>query len=94
MPSAKVYRPELSPVPLGIVRELHVYGSLVPVGKRVDGAWQHKGYGKTLLEEAERVAREAYGLKKLFVISALGTKRYYMHLGYLRDGVYVSKKLN
>lgn len=93
VPSAKVYRLELVRVPSAIVRELHVYGPLVPVGKRVDGAWQHKGYGKALLEEAERVCRETYGLKKLFVISALGTKRYYMRQGYQRDGVYVSKTL-
>ncbi len=94
VPSAKVFRPELSRVPSGIVRELHVYGPLVPVGKRVEGAWQHKGYGKALLEEAEWISRETYGLKKLFVISALGTKRYYMRLGYLHDGVYVSKNLD
>ena len=42
---------------------------------------------------AERVAQEDYDLKKLLVISALGTKQYYMRFGYERDGVYVSKKL-
>jgi elongator complex protein 3 len=65
----------------------------VPVGERSDGAWQHRGFGATLLGEAERVAKEDYDLKKLLVISALGTKQYYMRFGYERDGVYVSKKL-
>jgi elongator complex protein 3 len=88
-----VYRPELVSIPSGIVRELHVYGQLVPVGQRQDGATQHHGYGKTLLAEAERISRETYGLKKLLVISALGTRRYYMRQGYVHDGVYVSKKL-
>ena len=47
-----------------------------------------------LFEEAQRVAQEDYDLKKLLVISALGTKQYYMRFGYSRDGVYVSKRLN
>jgi elongator complex protein 3 len=65
----------------------------VPVGKHLARAWQHKGYGAVLLSEAERVAQEDYGLKKLLVISALGTKQYYARFGYGRDGVYVSKML-
>jgi elongator complex protein 3 len=93
IPSAKAHRPEVNAVPSAIVRELHVYGPLVPVGKRSAEAWQHKGYGSMLLSEAERVAREDYDLKKILVISALGTKQYYMRFGYDRDGVYVSKKL-
>ena len=93
VPSAKVHRLEIKAVPSAVVRELHVYGPLVPVGKRMSRAWQHKGYGAVLLSEAERLAREDYGLEKLLVISALGTKQYYMRRGYVRDGVYVSKML-
>lgn len=93
IPSAKAHRPEIKAAPSAIVRELHVYGPLVPVGKHLAKAWQHKGYGAVLLSEAERVTREDYDLKKLLIISALGTKQYYMRFGYERDGVYVSKKL-
>jgi elongator complex protein 3 len=93
VPSAKAHRPEITAAPSAIVRELHVYGPLVPVGKHSAKAWQHKGYGAILLSEAERVAREDYGSKKLLVISALGTKQYYMRFGYERYGVYVSKQL-
>jgi elongator complex protein 3 len=93
IPSAKAHRPEIKALSSAIVRELHVYGPLVPVGKHLARAWQHKGYGSILLSEAERVAREDYGLGKLLVISALGTKQYYMRFGYSRDGVYVSKTL-
>jgi elongator complex protein 3 len=93
IPSAKVHRPEIKVAPSAIVRELHVYGPLVPVGKHLAKAWQHKGYGAVLLSEAERVTREDYDLKKLLIISALGTKQYYMRFGYERDGVYVSKML-
>jgi elongator complex protein 3 len=93
VPSPKAHRQEITALPSAIVRELHVYGPLVPVGKHSAGAWQHKGFGADLLKEAERMAHEDFGLKKLLVISALGTRRYYMRFGYERDGVYVSKKL-
>jgi len=93
VPSAKAHRPEIKAASSAIVRELHVYGPLVPVGKHLARAWQHKGYGAVLLGEAERVAREDYGLRKLLVISALGTKQYYLRFGYRHDGVYVSKSL-
>ncbi|MDR0471431.1 MAG: tRNA uridine(34) 5-carboxymethylaminomethyl modification radical SAM/GNAT enzyme Elp3 [Nitrososphaerota archaeon] len=93
IPSPKAHRPEITQTPSAIVRELHVYGPLVPVGGRPDGEWQHRGYGKVLLAEAERIARDQFGREKLLVISALGTRRYYMRLGYERDGVYVSKRL-
>ncbi len=93
IPSASAHRPEIMATPSAIVRELHVYGPLVPVGKHSAGAWQHKGFGADLLAEAEQIAKMDYDLKKLLVISALGTKQYYMRYGYSRDGVYVSKDL-
>jgi elongator complex protein 3 len=93
VPTPKAHRPEITTLSSAIVRELHIYGPLVPVGKRSSKAWQHKGYGTILLTEAERIAHEDYNSKKLLVISALGTKQYYMRLGYSRDGVYVSKRL-
>lgn len=93
IPSGKAHRPEIRAKACSIVRELHVYGPLVPVGKHLAKAWQHKGYGGFLLAEAERITREDYGLGKILVISALGTKRYYMRFGYRYDGVYMSKML-
>ena len=93
IPSEKAHRPEIRAKPCSIVRELHVYGPLVPVGKHLAKAWQHRGYGSILLSEAERMTRKNYGLKKILVISALGTKQYYMRFGYQYDGVYMSKNL-
>lgn len=93
VPSEKAHRLEIKNKPSAIVRELRVYGPLVPVGKHLAKAWQHKGYGRTLLAEAERMTKEEYCLKKIAVISALGTKQYYKRLGYQYDGVYVSKGL-
>ena len=60
IPSEKATRPEIASEKTAIVRELRVYGPLVPVGKHLAGAWQHKGYGGVLLSEAERVATEDY----------------------------------
>jgi len=93
IPSEKAHRPEILLGVTSIVRELHVYGHLVPVGKRMVKAWQHKGYGGILLSEAERISREEYELKKVIVTSALGTKQYYKRFGYDYDGPYVSKML-
>jgi elongator complex protein 3 len=93
IPSEKAHRREIRAKPCSMVRELHVYGPLVPVGKHLAKAWQHKGYGGILLAEAERISKEDYNFKKILVISALGTKEYYMRFGYQYDGVYMSKML-
>ena len=92
-PSDVAHRPEIASENASVVRELHVYGPLVPVGKHLAKAWQHKGYGGLLLSEAERISREDYDQRKVVVISALGTKQYYMRFDYTYDGPYVSKLL-
>jgi len=93
IPSTKAHRPEINVEPCGTVRELHVHGPLVPVGKHRAKAWQHKGFGEALLAEAERITKEEYDRRKVVVISALGTKQYYKRFGYQHDGPYMSKKL-
>ncbi len=79
-----------------LVRELHVYGNQAGVGDAAgDGGsdWQHRGYGRRLIERAESMAR-ADGFDKLSVISGVGVRRYYRDkLGYHQDGPYVSKRL-
>lgn len=76
-----------------IVRELHVYGSVVPVHSRDPTKFQHQGFGTLLMEEAERIAREEHGSVKLAVIAGVGTRHYYRKLGFELDGPYMSKKL-
>jgi len=93
IPSDKAHRYEINSAASSIVRELHVYGNLVPVGKHIPRAWQHKGFGTLLLSEAEKVSSEDFDRKKILITSALGTKRYYKRLGYDYDGPYVSKLL-
>jgi elongator complex protein 3 len=91
------YRKELKEVEGGataIVRELHVYGPMLNVGKkRNDNSCQHKGYGIQLMQEAERIAKDEFNVKKLSVISAVGTRKYYKKFGYIQNGPYVSKVL-
>ena len=55
--------------------------------------YQHKGLGRGLLAEAERICKEEYGLKKISVISAVGTRDYYRKFGYTNNGPYVTKLL-
>jgi elongator complex protein 3 len=79
-----------------IVRELHVYGQMLNVGNKKqqkDISYQHQGYGFRLMQEAERIAKDEFKVKKLSVISAVGTREYYKRMGYALNGPYVSKVL-
>ena len=76
-----------------MVRELHVYGSVVPIHSRDPSKFQHQGYGTMLMEEAERIALEEHGSHKLAVISGVGTRHYYAKLGYQLEETYMVKYL-
>ncbi|KAI3659644.1 hypothetical protein MP638_004379 [Amoeboaphelidium occidentale] len=92
--SELAFRPELKEGgQCSVVRELHVYGTAVPLSGRDPRKFQHQGYGTLLMEEAERIAREEHGSVKISVISGVGTRNYYKKLGYYLDGPYMSKKL-
>ena len=91
--SSEAFRPEMSGQRCSIVRELHVYGSAVPLQARDPTKFQHQGYGTLLMEEAERIAKEEHGSTKLLVISGVGTRHYYKKLGFWLDGPYMSKKI-
>lgn len=95
--SSVSFRPEMvndeGEVRSSIVRELHVYGSAVPIRSRDPTKFQHQGFGTLLMEEAEKIAKEEHGSDKLLVISGVGTRHYYRKLGYELDGPYMSKKL-
>mmetsp|Transcript_1548 Transcript_1548/g.2564 ORF Transcript_1548/g.2564 Transcript_1548/m.2564 type:complete len:548 (+) Transcript_1548:95-1738(+) len=91
--SSVAFRPEMVGLKCSIVRELHVYGSAVPIQARDPTKFQHQGYGTLLMEEAERIAREEHESDKILVISGVGTRHYYRKLGYELDGPYMSKML-
>ena len=73
------------------VRELHVYGPLVPIGTKKNG-WQHRGYGAKLLEAAEVEALKK-GYERLEITSGIGARGYYRRLGYDLSGHYMAKML-
>jgi elongator complex protein 3 len=75
-----------------IIREVHVYGQSLRVGQERGGAAQHVGLGTSLLDRVERIAKEK-GFYRLAVISAVGTRRYYLDRGFERGELYLSKEL-
>ena len=86
----KPFRKEISDKSAGI-RELHVYGSSVAIGKKDVNKLQHRGLGIKLMNEAERIAKEEFDIKKMLVISGVGVKNYFKKFDYRKDGVYMSK---
>ena len=92
---------KLSPPPgmkKALIRELHIYGPEVPLKQHPSAegitAAQHKGLGKTLLAEAERIAREEFHAQQMVVLSGIGAKEYYRsEFGYSSEADYMVKSL-
>ncbi|MGB8707865.1 MAG: tRNA uridine(34) 5-carboxymethylaminomethyl modification radical SAM/GNAT enzyme Elp3 [Dehalococcoidia bacterium] len=79
---------------LAMVRELHVFGSEVPLREKLVGAAQHRGLGLELLKEAERIARDEFQAPKIAIISGVGAREYFRsECGYELDGAYMIKGL-
>ncbi|MFW9987127.1 MAG: tRNA uridine(34) 5-carboxymethylaminomethyl modification radical SAM/GNAT enzyme Elp3 [Candidatus Odinarchaeota archaeon] len=95
-PSEFAHRPELNDGKTIVVREIKVVGELVPKDMKPNyfSQIQHRGFGKLLMKNAEKIASEDFNSKKLAVISGLGVKDWFYDLGYKPDGVYVSTKLS
>ncbi len=74
-----------------IIREIHILGQLVPFSKKE--AVQHHGLGRQLIEKAIEISQK-FNLKKIAVISAIGTRGYYQRLGFsLTDYGYMVKNI-
>ena len=78
-----------------IIRELHVYGPSIEIGKQNQERWQHKGLGKSLLRKAEEICKSKK-IKKIKIISGVGVREYYKNLGYSLDKqeCYMEKQLS
>ncbi|MCK5314845.1 MAG: GNAT family N-acetyltransferase, partial [Anaerolineales bacterium] len=76
-----------------IIREVHVYGQSLQVGEEQRGAAQHAGLGTRLIEHAERIV-QLKGFSRLAVISAVGTRHYYLRRGFERGKLYLVKDFN
>ncbi len=73
-----------------IIREVHTYGKLVSLYQK-EIAPQHRGLGKKLIKEAEKIAKEEFGLKKIAVIAGVGVRDYFRKLGYKLKNTYMIK---
>ena len=93
-PSEKAFRPEVKNKKILLIRELHVFGPTVQVGKQAkEGQWQHRGLGEQLMQEAEKIAMEDYDAKQIAVLAGIGTRNYYRRLGYKLIGPYMLKEV-
>jgi len=78
-----------SGAPKWIVRELHVYGTEVAIGKQAVGIeMQHRGWGRKLLQKAEGIAQG-----KLYILSGIGAREYYWKFGYKYEKPHMVKFL-
>jgi elongator complex protein 3 len=86
---------ENTPENLALVRELHIYGPEVNLKRQDPIAAQHKGLGKTLLREAERIAFQEFQTQQIVILSGTGAKEYYRtEFGYSSSGEYMVKNRN
>ncbi|PIR90397.1 tRNA uridine(34) 5-carboxymethylaminomethyl modification radical SAM/GNAT enzyme Elp3 [bacterium (Candidatus Gribaldobacteria) CG07_land_8_20_14_0_80_33_18] len=74
-----------------IIREVHTYGQMLPVGEKSLSP-QHQGLGKKLIKIAEGITKKKFGVKKIAVISGIGVRDYYRRkLGYRLKDTYMIK---
>jgi len=75
-----------------IIREIQTFGEVVPIGaKKI--APQHRGLGKKLIKEAEKIVKKEFGLRKIAVISGVGVRDYFKKLGYRLKTTYMTKEI-
>jgi len=85
LPKISSFIPELNGC--AIIREIHIYGQSLEVGKKDSSKTQHQGLGKNLIKLAKDLAKEN-NFQKLAVISAIGTRYYYHKNGFELTGLY------
>jgi len=67
-----------------MIREIHVYGPSLSIGKTAKKESQHLGLGEKLIQHAKNISKQK-GFKKMSVISSIGTREYYRKKGF-KDG--------
>jgi elongator complex protein 3 len=88
------HRFELADKKCMMIRELKVVGKELSIGDQSSDAWQHKGFGSRLLEEAIRLSQEEFDSKWLYVLSGVGVKEYYRkYHDFHDDGIYLKKQI-
>ncbi len=75
-----------------MIREVHTYGPVVPIGKTKIAA-QHRGLGKKLIKVAEKIAKKEFKSNEVSVIAGVGVRNYFKGLGYKLKGTYMVKEI-
>jgi elongator complex protein 3 len=73
-----------------IIREIRTYGKQTKTKERKSDSPQHKGLGKKLVLEAEKIAKKEK--KQIIVISGVGVRDYWRSLGYRLEKTYMIKE--
>jgi len=91
IPSQEYFIPALTKA--AIIREIHTYGQQLPLKDKGSSA-QHKGLGKKLIKQAEKIAKKEFGMQKMTVISGIGAREYFRKFGYKLEKTYMIKDLD
>ncbi|MCL4326261.1 MAG: tRNA uridine(34) 5-carboxymethylaminomethyl modification radical SAM/GNAT enzyme Elp3 [Candidatus Thermoplasmatota archaeon] len=77
-----------------IIRELKVLGAEVLLNRTpyMDREVQHRGLGKWLIEEAERITIDNR-IDMIHVLSGVGVREYFRKIGYFKKEPYMARKL-
>jgi elongator complex protein 3 len=75
------------------VRELKVFGRVVPLHEPPGPRWQHRGMGRQLMEKCETTARDEFRAPHLRVTAGVGVRGYYRSLGYRLEKPYMARDL-
>lgn len=88
--SENAHRPEMSGS--SIIRELRTVSQQLPLSKRNDSSWQHRGLGEKLIDRCLELSADE-GKERMLVMSGVGAREYYRKLGFERNGPYMDRKL-
>lgn len=77
-----------------LIREVHTYGETLNFGQRQKDSSQHRRLGRELIETAEKIAHQEFGLSKIAVIAGVGVRNYYRKLGYRLQNTYLVKNFS
>lgn len=75
-----------------LIREIHTFWDQLSIWEKWESFWQHLGFGKKLIEEAEKISRES-GYKKIAVIAWVWVREYYEKRWYTLQWEYMIKNL-
>ena len=78
----------------GMIREIRTVGRIVPIGSHDSKNYQHRGFGKLLISEAERITTEEFHRPRILVISGVGVREYFRKLSFERYGPYMGRELS